>query len=326
MISYDHITITQLQSLLHDGLLVTMLVINTTFSLLLGLKMTDIKSLFEQLTTKLQQLEKLLATTQPVQALVSRIPAVLKGQEQAVINQIMPELVTDMLAMKLAAEAFKDIHIKHPFSQKSARRYVGIIHLHPEHQNSAKIITTIGKINTIKGAIEHAVVNENESRQARFSAIHDNCPGIMTVHLYRKIHCLENEYVKSVRFSWQRKDSLHQPDKIKLLGEITAEQERATPDNQLALTQLHQQIATTAEHELRVRRPVKVQPAANIVKVTGLKTVTAPLPIIVVQKEPLETHEVADFIASPMRKQRSDKRKNVVLGTFSGKTIEKVMA
>ena len=287
--------------------------------------MTDIKGLFDQLTANLCQLEALLATTQPVQALVSRIPAVLKGQEQAPINQISPELSADMLAMKLAAEAFKDIHIKHPFSQKSARRYVGFIHLHPEHENTAKIVTQVNAINNIKAEIEHAVVSENDTRQARFSAIHDNCPGVMTVHLYRKIHCLENENVKSVRFSWQRKDSLHQPDKIKLLGEINAEKERAASDNQLALAQLYQKVSTTAEHELRIRRPVKVQPAANIVKVTGLKTVTAPLPIIVVQKEPLEANEVAEFIASQMRKQRSDKRKNTVLGTFSGKTIEKVL-
>ncbi|QUM80610.1 DNA replication protein [Moritella sp. 5] len=288
--------------------------------------MTDIKSLFDQLTADLDLLKKLLGATQPVQALVSRIPAVLKGQEQAIINEIIPELTTDMLAMKLAAEAFKDIHIKHPFSQKSARRYVGIIHLHPDHDNTEKIVTQINAINTIKAKIEHAVVSENDTRQARFSAIHDNCPGVMTVHLYRKIHCVDDELVKSVRFSWQRKDSLHQPDKIKLLAQITIEQERATLDNQLALAQLYQKIATTPEHALRIRRPVKVQPAANIVKVTGLKTVTAPLPIIVVQKEPLETNEVADFVASQVRKQRSDKRKNTVLGTLTGHTIEKITA
>lgn len=288
--------------------------------------MTDIKSLFDQLSADLDLLKKLLGNTQPVQALVSRIPAVLKGQEQAIINEIIPELTTDMLAMKLAAEAFKDIHIKHPFSQKSARRYVGIIHLHPDHDNTEKIVTQINAINTIKAKIEHAVVSENDTRQARFSAIHDNCPGVMTVHLYRKIHCLDDELVKSVRFSWQRKDSLHQPDKIKLLAQITIEQERATLDNQLALAQLYQKIATTPEHALRIRRPVKVQPAANIVKVTGLKTVTAPLPIIVVQKEPLETNEVADFVASQVRKQRSDKRKNTVLGTLTGHTIEKITA
>ncbi|SGZ05095.1 Putative DNA replication terminus site-binding protein (Ter bindingprotein) [Moritella viscosa] len=288
--------------------------------------MTNIKSLFDQLTSDLERLKKLLANTQPVRALVSRIPAVLKGQEQAVINEIIPELTTDMLAMKLAAEAFKDIHIKHPFSQKSARRYVGIIHLHPDHENTEKIVTQINAINTIKAKIEHAVVSENDSRQARFSAIHDNCPRVMTVHLYRKIHCVDEELVKSVRFSWQRKDSLHQPDKVKLLAQITIEQERATPDNQLALMQLYQKIATTPEHALRIRRPVKVQPAANIVKVTGLKTVTAPLPIIVVQKEPLEANEVADFVASQVRKQRSDKRKNTVLGTLTGHTIEKITA
>jgi len=261
-----------------------MLVINNKFLLILGLKMTDIKSLFDQLTANLHKLENLLATTKPVQALVSRIPAVLKGQEQAVINQITPELATDMLAMKLAAEAFQDIHIKPPFSQKSARRYVGVIHLHPEHENTAKIVTHINVINNIKAEIEHAVVSENQSRQARFNAIHDNCPGVMTVHLYRKIHCLENDSVKSVRFSWQRKDSLHQPNKLKLLGEIIAEQQRATPDNQLALMQLYQKITSTIELNLRIRRPVKVQPVANIVRVTGLKTVTAPLPIIIVQK------------------------------------------
>jgi len=288
--------------------------------------MIDIKSLFDRLTTNLHQLEKLLATTHPLQALVSRIPAVLKGEEQAVIQQIQPELTTDMLAMKLAAEAFKDIHIKHPFSQKSARRYVGVIHLHPNHENTEKIVQQINEINAIKAKIEHAVVSENDTRQARFNAIHDNCPGVMTVHLYRKIHCVKDEFVKSVRFSWQRKDALHQPDKVKLLAQITVEQERATPDNQLALMQLYQKIATTPEHALRIRRPVKVQPAANIVKVTGLKTVTAPLPIIVVQKEPLEANEVADFVASQVRKQRSDKRKNTVLGTLTGHTIEKITA
>jgi len=288
--------------------------------------MIDIKSLFDRLTTNLHQLEKLLATTHPLQALVSRIPAVLKGEEQAVIQQIQPELTTDMLAMKLAAEAFKDIHIKHPFSQKSARRYVGVIHLHPNHENTEKIVQQINEINAIKAKIEHAVVSENDTRQARFNAIHDNCPGVMTVHLYRKIHCVKDEFVKSVRFSWQRKDALHQPDKVKLLAQITVEQERATPDNQFALMQLYQKIATTPEHALRIRRPVKVQPAANIVKVTGLKTVTAPLPIIVVQKEPLEANEVADFVASQVRKQRSDKRKNTVLGTLTGHTIEKITA
>ena len=287
--------------------------------------MTDIKSLFEQLTENLYQLERLLSATQPVQALVSRIPAVIKGQEQAVINHIIPELTTDLLAMKLAAEAFKDIHIKHPFSQKSARRYVGVIHLHPDHPNTGKIVEQINIINATKAEIEYAVVSENETRQARFSAIHDNCPGVMTVHLYRKKHCLENEYVKSLRFSWQRKDSLHQPNKADLLAQIKNEQERATPDNKLALTQLYQKIATTPESELRIRRSVKVQPAANIVRATGLKTVTAPLPIIIVQKEAIEANEVSEFIASQVRKQRSDKYRNTVLGTFTGRTIERVM-
>ncbi|QUM76756.1 DNA replication protein [Moritella sp. 24] len=287
--------------------------------------MTDIKGLYDKLSADLNLLEKLLYATEPMMALVSRIPPVIKGEEQATIKQITPELSSGLLAMKLAAEAFQDIHIKHPFSQKSARRYVGIIQLHPTQENCPEIVKCISDINATKAEIEHAVVTENETRQARFSAVHDNCPGVMTVHLYRKIHCLEDELVKSVRFSWQRKDSLHQPNKIELLGQIISEQERASPDNKLALTQLHHKVATTSEQELRIRRPVKVQPAANIVRASGLKTVTAPLPIIVVQKEVIEANEVSEFIASHVRKQRSDKNKNIVLGSFTGRNIERLM-
>jgi len=287
--------------------------------------MTDIKGLYDKLSADLNLLEKLLYATEPMMALVSRIPPVIKGEEQATIKQITPELSSGLLAMKLAAEAFQDIHIKHPFSQKSARRYVGIIQLHPTQENCPEIVKCISDINATKAEIEHAVVTENETRQARFSAVHDNCPGVMTVHLYRKIHCLEDELVKSVRFSWQRKDSLHQPNKIELLGQIISEQERASPDNKLALTQLHHKVATTPEQELRIRRPVKVQPAANIVRASGLKTVTAPLPIIVVQKEVIEANEVSEFIASHVRKQRSDKNKNIVLGSFTGRNIEQLM-
>lgn len=287
--------------------------------------MCKIRSLFNHVTQDLSRLDLLLQQTQPTLAIVSRIPPVHKGNEHEVIKQITPEFSTGMAAMQLASEAFSDLHIKAPFSQKSARRYVGVIHLRPTQQHSAEIVQLVHRINANKAEIEALVINENTTRQARFSAVHDNCPGVMTIHLYRKIHCLEESMVKSVRFSWQRKDALHKPDKAALLTQINTELERATADSCLPLSQLIRKVSSTPEADLRIRRPVKVQPSANIVTCSGLKTVTAPLPIIVVQDEDLTSEQIAVFSAAQGRKQRSDKQKNTVLGTFSGRTIEQVV-
>ncbi|MCV3265107.1 hypothetical protein OGZ01_31545 (plasmid) [Vibrio harveyi] len=105
------------------------------------------------------------------------------------------------------------------------------------------------------------MITENETRQARFKAIHDNCPGVMTKHLYRQIHCLVDADVKSVKFSWQRKDALHQPDKAVLISQMIKELERANPENELPLTQLIKKVASAPDMTLRIRRDVKVQPA-----------------------------------------------------------------
>jgi DNA replication terminus site-binding protein len=287
--------------------------------------MCKIRSLFDNVTLNLSRLDHLLQQTQPAFAIVSRIPPVHKGYEHEVIKQIIPEFSTGMAAMQLASEAFSDLHIKSPFSQKSARRYVGVIHLRPAQQHCAEIVQLVHRINANKAEIEALVINENTTRQARFNAVHDNCPGVMTIHLYRKIHCFEGAMVKSVRFSWQRKDALYQPDKAALLAQINTELGRGNPDSCLPLTQLLQKVSSTPENALRIRRPVKVQPAANIVTSSGLKTVTAPLPIIVVQNEDITSEPIAVFSAAQARKQRADKRNNTVLGTFSGRTIEQVI-
>lgn len=285
--------------------------------------MSQIKMLFDDVTLNLSRLNKLLTSTMPSMAIVSRIPPVHKGNEHEVIKLIMPEHHSGMAAMKLAGEGYMDLHIKHPYSQKYARRYVGVIHLLPSNPNSAEIVQLIHSINKGKADIEELVITENETRQARFKAIHDNCPGVMTKHLYRQIHCLVDADVKSVKFSWQRKDALHQPDKADLLTKMSEELERANSENELPLTQLIKKVASTPDVALRIRRDVKVQPTANVVKNTGLKTMTAPLPIIIVQDEPFNTRQIASFVAAVERKQRSDKQSSTILGTFSGLQIEK---
>lgn len=53
-----------------------------------------------------------------------------------------------------------------------------------------------------------------------------------------------------------------------------------------------------------------------------LKTVTAPMPLIVLQSNNVDIKMLSDFDASEQRKTRSDKVSSQVLGTFAGVTIE----
>ncbi len=53
-----------------------------------------------------------------------------------------------------------------------------------------------------------------------------------------------------------------------------------------------------------------------------LKTVTAPMPLIVLQDKDVQLKLLRNFDASEQRKTRSDKAASEILGTFGGVTIE----
>ncbi|WP_373276830.1 hypothetical protein [Edwardsiella tarda] len=68
-----------------------------------------------------------------------------------------------------------------------------------------------------------------------------------------------------------------------------------------------------------------MQPVANIMAAGALKTVTAPLPIIVIQDNPLKIGMLRDFDASEQRRTRSDKTSSTLLGMFAGVAIEAIV-
>lgn len=69
-------------------------------------------------------------------------------------------------------------------------------------------------------------------------------------------------------------------------------------------------------------KEVKVQPVANVMAAGVLKTVTAPMPLIVLEDKDVQLKLLRNFDASEQRKTRSDKAASEILGTFGGVTIE----
>lgn len=280
-----------------------------------------VKDLISKLEIELAAFAELLMLIEPLQGALFKIPPVVMGAEGDEIEKIEPEpVVLDRLSVELGM-AFNDLYIKKPFSQKSSRRYPGVVQF-PVNESSQKLVDQIQRINQLKSEIQTTVVTNYSTRGDRFRAMHEACPGGMTMHIYRLIHLLDQRSVNSIRFTWQKKEVVTVPNKQQLLEQIAAVYAVTEPQDQLPLLQLLDAINKTTETKLRVRRPVKVQPAANVVMADAKQTLNAPLPIVVIQNEIFKMAPVPVYDASVKRKPRSDRKPNIILGTFNGFQIE----
>lgn len=282
----------------------------------------SINSHFKIVISSLQELAHLLDSASCVQALVSPIPPVIRGMEKEPIDHIELSHLSGKAAVASACAIFNDLHIHNDFSQKSARRMPGVLWLSPASLSvSDKIVSTIDLINQSKAAIEHEITQKYASRQQRFEALRVISTGVMTLHLYRQIRCFRDSDVTSVRFSWLRKDVVSKVDKDKLLNELGAEQARLGDDG-VRLKLLINKIISTPEPLLRYRREIKVQPVANMTIGGRAKTVTATMPIIILQSSPLTIKPLSTFESDVKRTTRSDKARSEMIGRYNGASIE----
>lgn len=280
------------------------------------------------LTQALNQLIRQLKTLHYVHALATPVPPTTRGQEHQPIHAIELDYLQDNLAIDAICTSYTDLHIHPDYSQKSARRTPGVIVLSPAvigEATTQEIVTLIDRINHHKQQIESFITEHFQTRQARFEVRKKHLPGMMTLHLYRQIRYFYQEELVSVAFSWQRKDTLIKVNKEALIASIEQEYAQVASDQQLALEQLLAKIVHCDEAALRIRRAIKVQPIANITKIAGIEVVTAPLPIIVLQDDPVKVRPLLSFDSSVKRKTRSDKVPSEILGTFNGETIERFL-
>lgn len=280
---------------------------------------------FSQLSSSLRELSYLLSSTNISKAITSQIPFIPPGEESLLRDHIKVQESTGRRAIKIAKEIYNDLYIDERYSQKSSRRTAGVLFIQPSlNSSSHEIKSLIETINNTKQEIKGFVTNNYSTQKERFEALKEACPGVMTLHLYRAIRILANKDVQSIRFTWQRKEVLTKPSKNKLLEQLHSEAAHSDPNNEESYQQLAKLIANTPEELLRERRQVREQPSANIVMASKARTVTAPLPIVVIQEEPFTIKALGDFEASE-RKQRSDRRETTLLGYLRGSAIEAVI-
>ncbi|EPL6275315.1 DNA replication terminus site-binding protein [Proteus mirabilis] len=288
----------------------------------------NIAETFHHLEDNLALLKHVLAEKSPLYARVCVIPPVADGDENLPVDRIEPTLLYGAQAIEQTQRSYTDLHIKDGLSQKSTRRTAGVLWYDDETPEfTADVMALVTAINTAKQSIQDHIITDYSSQNARFNALHNACPGVMTLHLYRQIRAWHNADIQSVRFSWQRKSLLRIPDKAKLLANMQADV-LDNSDVTVPVGNLVQQIANTPQDKLRLRRPAKIQPVANIqfrAEVEGepptLKGVTALMPYIIIQNQSLDVKPLKNY--SPRDIQRSkDRLATEVIGTFHGETIE----
>lgn len=258
-------------------------------------------------------------------AAVAVIPPVSKESENAPVTEIQINIQTGLQAQTLAAQCYQDISIKPGLSQKAARRTLGVLWYSPAlTPDAATIIDLVKRINTTKAEIETHVTTHYLDRKERFEAMHSAAPGVMTIHLYRQIKYFDSGDVSSIRFTWKQKELVQKLDKSALLNRIETELARTGEDYRTPLELLLGHIRKTDGDLLRERRPVKVQPFANIIERANTHAINSPMPLILFQKDAAAIKMPNSFSADIARKTRSDRAQSFILGSFGGVQIEAV--
>ncbi|WP_280634132.1 DNA replication terminus site-binding protein [Aeromonas taiwanensis] len=86
---------------------------------------------FSAMCRDLTNLSSLIKRLPPRYAKVAAIPPTGKGMENEPVNKIVVTEQTGREALELAAHSYRDLHINPDYSQKSARRTVGVLWFSP---------------------------------------------------------------------------------------------------------------------------------------------------------------------------------------------------
>ena len=272
-----------------------------------------------------------LSRASPLNAQLCVIPTIAPGDENLPVTEITPEHFFGHDAITRSAAAYGDLHVRDGVSRKATRRYAGLLWYADTNPDfTREVCRLVSNINEKKDMIQHFITTNFATNSARFAALHNVCPGVMTLHLYRQIRVWHNADVEAVRFCWQQKTLLTTPDKNELLMQLGRDSSEYH-DQSLPLSQLVKRIVDAPEDRLRLRRPAKVQPAANITfrnpdlaKGIELKTVTAPLPYIIIQNEHIDVKILQEFVPRNIQRNK-DRNPTEILGTFRGETIEMII-
>ncbi|WP_217876859.1 DNA replication terminus site-binding protein [Pseudoalteromonas shioyasakiensis] len=219
-----------------------------------------------------------------------QLPDIAIKDEKKVPSSISVHKIEGDDAHKLILNSFGDFYKKSGLSSRVLKRHPGLLVL--KDVDKQHFIARINQLNKAKADFKNSIL-AIDNNDARFEAVHNAVPNLITLSAYRKIH-FETESPYSVRFTWMHKHATKTLTKKMALAMLDKSASYSNPRMidqhawQALVAQEQSRVASLGDKEkLRIRRPTRVSPQVNV-RYTAQNRyhVSAALPFILINTEP----------------------------------------
>jgi len=219
-----------------------------------------------------------------------QLPDINSVDENIIPESIPVKKLTGEIAHRAILNSFTDIYKKESLSSRVLKRHPGLLVL--KNADVAALTSRIQQVNKAKAAFKQCVL-AIDNNDARFEAVHNAVPNLITLAAYRKIH-FQSESPFSVRFTWMHKHATKTLTKkmaLEMLDKSAGYRNPRMIDQQKwqsLVAQEQMRVASLGEKEkLRIRRPTRVSPQVNVrYTAENRYHVSAALPFILINPQP----------------------------------------
>ena len=219
-----------------------------------------------------------------------QLPDINSVDENIIPESIPVKKLTGEIAHRAILNSFTDIYKKESLSSRVLKRHPGLLVL--KNADVLALTSRIQQVNKAKAAFKECVL-AIDNNDARFEAVHNAVPNLITLAAYRKIY-FQSESPFSVRFTWMHKHATKTLTKkmaLEMLDKSAGYRNPRMIDQQKWQSLVAQEqirVASLGEKEkLRIRRPTRVSPQVNVrYTAENRYHVSAALPFILINPQP----------------------------------------
>lgn len=271
-----------------------------------------LRQLMDSLDGLLIELESVVVSATDAMAYVYSLPPVLQGEEEQENTHIPVTLGEGMPALSQAVSSWRKHTFVEGHSSKATYRLPGIVQLPAAYAMS--VLPLVDEINRRKGEFKSAV-QQLGSRDDKFEKVHEALPGVVTLQIYRQISAMSGE-LQSIGFTWADKQAITRVDRETVLAMLERSKNYvpAMFDGEEWLHMVEREIydikRLPSSAELRIRRPIKTHPMANIrwfERVPRTQQIKASLPLLICTDSKWKIHHLDDY-EQKVREPRADRQ------------------
>ncbi|KZN34090.1 hypothetical protein N480_23160 [Pseudoalteromonas luteoviolacea S2607] len=226
----------------------------------------NLRSSFDYLFEQINILCEEIKSSEVVNCDYYLLPEVTEEDENKAPDNISVSKITGDVALEKCLSGYQDVFVGNKKSGKILTRHPGLIAINdPNFSLKSRII----EVNKAKKNFKEAILEINNN-DARFEAVHNAVPNLITLAAYRKIH-FEDATPYSVRFTWMKKHSsmtLSKKVALEMLNKSSGYSNPRVIDQQNWLQIVESEklrVGSLSEKsKLRIKRPTRVTPEVNV--------------------------------------------------------------